>query len=111
MWRRSVRSLGISVLSICHEEVRVYSEVIEDCGTAMNRPTPEQIERLQQQDSEIGNPVVSEVKEPEVVEVPQEVEPEPLLIVQKEVNEYEVFEDCVEKVSKEFRDQCFKYLP
>ena len=70
---------------------------------SMNRPTPGQIERLQEQDSEIGNPVV-------VVPEPKEVTPEPPVMV-KVVNEYEVYEDCMEKVSEDFQEQCYQYLP
>ena len=73
---------------------------------SMNRPTPEQIERLQQQDSEIGNPVVVAPEPKEVVEVV----PEPPVMV-KVVNEYEVYEDCMAKVSKDFQEQCYDYLP
>ena len=50
---------------------------------AMNRPTPEQIERLQEQDSQIGAPVVREMQREVSQPVPQpisEPKPEPEVI-------------------------------
>ena len=50
---------------------------------SMNRPTPEQIERLQERDSQIGSPVVTEMQREETLSpapVPQTVEePKPVV--------------------------------
>ena len=90
---------------------------------AMNRPTPEQIERLQEQDSEIGAPVVVEERVmPEKVEEVQAVVPaSPVLQVsaverhaaasREFWKQWRVYEDCREKVSVEFREQCERFHP
>ena len=51
---------------------------------SMNRPTPEQIERLQERDSQIGNPAVREEPAP----VPQSVEePNGVIQVRRNIDE------------------------
>ena len=98
--------------------VAMMKHVIFHGIPSMNKPTEEQQERLREADAEIGMQpeavVIPEEKEPEVVKVPQSAVTEPPIIAQKPilaVNEYEVYEDCMEKLSPEFRQQCVQYLP